>query len=334
LSDSDTSGKTGLSTTSLSNSSTSVTVSYNGLPLQTATISASASGVTTAKTKLKPLQMIYTINSVPDIEVFPSSANGDVAPTRTLTGNFHGAPVAVALDGECNLDVAEVGYIDVFPAHAHGAVSPTRSITTTAVNLDYETSIATDTDNDVWVAVSPYVLEFPAGSSGSTTPTTQLGGSNLGSSDGVVIGPTGKIYVATGSCCANNIAVFAKGSNGNAVPGQTVSAVSDAEMIALDSSNNMYLLDEGNGDVQVYAAAATGSATPIAEIKGATTTMYDPEGITVSYSNELFLANNSTPRSIITFLDGANRDPAPHTTISGASTLLDSGGGLISGMSL
>jgi len=349
LTDSDTSGKTTLSATSLSSSATAITTHYNGFPLKSATFSASATGVPSSavtKAVLKPLQMIYVPGYDSSIGnyavlVFPSNATGNVAPTRTISGGgmgFNGGSIiGVALDGSCHLFVLEFYYgegdniadseVDVFNAGANGSVSPIRYFydTTTPLRAN-PNSIAVDSSGNPWIGQSSptVILEYSALASGDVTPIADITGGNTDLSNPITtIGPTSKIYSVQAQCCTNNVLVFAAGSNGNVAPSQVINANSNAQFVGVDSSGKIYVGDQANNDVQVYAGNATGNATPVATVSGSQTLLNSPTSMAFGYSNNFFIANSAggtVSIGILQFLSGANGNAPPHANITGSMT--------------
>ena len=84
-----------LSTTTVTASGQSVTLAYDGSPgVRTIGVSATASGVAPTKVtpvavSVAPILNIYALNgaSPATLTVFPANANGDTAPSRTITGS-------------------------------------------------------------------------------------------------------------------------------------------------------------------------------------------------------------------------------------------------------
>ena len=342
LSDSDTSGKTKLSVLSVTTSDTVVTLSYDSHPLKTATISASATGVSSVTNAiLSPQQMLYAAESGA-VTVYPSSANGDATPVRTISGSntLIGQALGVALDDSCDLDVTSINgtSISVFSADASGNVAPERVITGSNTLLTEIWGVAADASGNIYVGnynQSPNppvtsILEFAAGANGNVAPIKDISGTNTSMTNiqDVAIGPTGKIYAIANISTGFAILVFAAGANGNVVPEATItySGLNSPFDLAVDAANKIYVTDTGRLSVAVFAANAHGSSTPIQLINGGNTGLFGPIGIAVSYTGKILVGNqnyeycNCATSDAEAFLKGSNGNVAPKATIAGSNT--------------
>lgn len=331
LADSDVSGKTSLTLSSISDSSSAVKVTYNGLPLKSATISASASGViSVTNAALKPTQMVYVGNYyATDLPVWPSTANGNAAPARTISGphTMIGNDAGVALDGACDLDVASTSTnsILVFSAGATGDVAPVRTISGTNTLLSSPEDVAVDAAGNMYVANTgaKQILEFAANANGNVAPIANISGSNTDlSAYRDTIGPTGKIYT-TG---AQSVVVFAAGANGNATPvaiiTDSVTPFGQTRGIAVDPSGKIYVGDAVNNNVSVFPANANGNVAPIEAISGSNSLINGPNGISIDYSGNMAVSS-SGGNGILVFAKGSNGNVAPKREIFGSNTGLN-----------
>jgi 6-phosphogluconolactonase (cycloisomerase 2 family) len=332
LTDSDTSGITNLSKSSISDSSPSVKLAYNGHPLKSATISASATGVTSVtNATLKPAQMIYSAGYYDSsVTVFTAKANGDVAPTRTIVGGNTSIsnPQDLALDGSCHLDVMNNGTasIVVFSAVANGNVFPLQTIF--GSNTMLRTSpfgIAVDAARHMYVANTEgaQILEFAANANGNASPIAIVSGSHttLSSPQVIAIGPTGKIYEGEG----DRVAVFAAGAHGDATPiasiTDSVKPFGNLRGLSIDSTGKIYVADIGNENISVFAANANGSSVPIATISGSNTQLNTPVGLSLDYAGNIVVSNFSSS-AVVVFPKGSNGNVSPSAIISGSNTQL------------
>jgi 6-phosphogluconolactonase (cycloisomerase 2 family) len=333
LKDSNTSGTTKLSPSSLTNSSTAVNIAYNGHLLKSATFGASASGVTTVTDAiLKPQQIFYVSNfSAPvSITAYVVGSNGNVTPIRTITSTGLTKPASLALDNACNLAVADYGASDVlvFSADANGNVAPIRTISggNTLLNNSQPQGIAVDSSRNIWVTNTneSQILEFAAGANGNVAPIKNISGSgtSIVSPVGVTLGPTGKVYVAEGT----KVLVFAAGANGNVAPVATITDSSTPfsvpRGVAVDSVGKIYVGDFGNSNLSVFAANANGSSTPLQTISGANTLLNGPVMLSLDYAGNIEVSNYNA-NSHLVFASTANGNVKPQSVISGSNTNLN-----------
>src|ERR1700676_2069576 len=101
---------------------------------------------TPTPTPTPPLQL-YVADGA-NVDIFPVTASGNVAPTAQITGaaTTLSGPAAVAKDSVGNLYVADfnAGAIDVFAAGSTGNVAPTRQIIGAATLINGPEGIAVD----------------------------------------------------------------------------------------------------------------------------------------------------------------------------------------------
>src|SRR5260370_5835745 len=76
-----------------------------------------------------------------------------------------------------------------------------------------------------------------------------------------------------------------------------------------------YVANFNGNSATVYAAGATGNATPIATIAGSNTGLTRPHGIAVDAPGRLYVANIANPNTITSYAEGADGNATtPPTT--------------------
>ncbi|MBV9270224.1 MAG: hypothetical protein JO165_03965 [Candidatus Eremiobacteraeota bacterium] len=290
LSDSDTSGATHLSASSLTSSSTAITANYNGFVIANSIFSASASGATKGSATLTPTPLLYTTN-YGSINIFASTASGNATPLRMITGSktgIVGYPNNVTHDAQCNVYVSisnsTTNAIYVFANGANGNAAPIATISGNKTLLNGPTQMAVNSSGELFVGNTGgfNILGFPHGSNGNVAPNVNL---------------------STNSAC---------GGNGNGLSGNYG--------LALDGTGAVYADSENNNCVFVFRAGATGSQTPIRTIGGALTHMaatYGPYDIAIGPGNKLYVVvYGATTKQWLVFASGANGNVAPSQAIN------------------
>jgi hypothetical protein len=207
---------------------------------------------------------IYVINasntSDPRIDIYPASANGNVAPMASIRGGNTGLarPVDIAIDASGTLYVANLA------AYTSG-----------------------------WS-----ITVYSAGANGNAAPTATIAGNNtlLVAPIGIAVAG-GKIYVTNWghtdggpSNVDTRLTVYTTTANGDVPPVETINGqgtMSEPAGITVDAAGSMYVTNYGNSyqgaigwSVTVFAAGATGNAAPIRTIAGGNTGLNGPWGVT------------------------------------------------------
>jgi len=233
----------------------------------------------------KPLYVVNTDGN--SITVYATGASGDATPTATIAGSNTGLnfPVGIALDGAGNIYVTNAGF--------------------------------------------PFsITVYAAGASGNATPTAMIAGGNTGLNSplGIALDGAGNIYVVNQSGGIGSITVYAPGASGNATPTATIAGgntgLSFPSGIARDGAGNIYVANSFSSitvSITVYAAGASGNATPTATIAGGNTGLDGPAGIALDGAGNIYVANNNG-NSITVYAAGASGNATPVATIAGGNT--------------
>jgi len=271
------------------------------------------------------------------ISAFTTADAGNARPALTISGTNTtlDQPEGIVLDpaGVVITTSTNPSRIVVFAAHAVGDVAPVASIVGSNTRLSQPKGLALDHLGRLYVAntASDSILIFQNGATGNVPPIGAIGGSNSGlqAPQAIAIDIRGRLYVT--SAFNSTILVFGAGASGNVRPTDTIVGGNtglDAPMgVALDPGGRIYVANYGTGSaspsVTVYDAGATGNATPIATIKGASTLLDQPIGIALDAAGRIYVANSGTTSAqyrITVYAANANGDVAPVATLSGANT--------------
>ena len=139
---------------------------------------------------------------------------------------------------------------------------------------------------------------------------------------GIALDGAGNIYVANEG--NSTITVYAAGASGRATPMVTIAGgntgLSSPSGIARDGAGNIYVINHAasfsGGSITVYAAGATGNATPVATIAGDNTGLSFPVGIALDGAGNIYVANFSNS-TITVYAAGASGNATPMATITG-----------------
>ena len=111
---------------------------------------------------------------------------------------------------------------------------------------------------------------------------------------------------------------------GTAVVAATSAGVS-ATVTVLVAGKPLYVVNQPSNSITVYAAGASGNATPVATIAGGNTGLNTPTGIALDGAGNIYVANELgfSSNSITVYAAGASGNATPTATISGSNTGLN-----------
>jgi hypothetical protein len=159
----------------------------------------------------------------------------------------------------------EPNSVFVFPQQASGSTAPTAEIPGTLVALDGAGNI---------YVLSPSgscIVEYPAASAaGAAARFLPVGpGTKISAVKDMAVTTAGQIYISDGK----GIAVFDPTATGDADPTRyIVPAGIIPGLIAVDSSDNLYVQNTADSSVAIFGSTATGLAVPSRTITGQLTT--------------------------------------------------------------
>ena len=267
-------------------------------------------------------------NATPSVEVFPLGANGNVAPSRTISGSAtkmtaSAYPVGAVVDpsGQLWLAMAAGAYLSPayvleYTAGSAGNATPIGTITSTESDISGLARSPAgnfytigDTSIDIY---APASTGTPPGSLPITPPVPVE----------IAFDAGGNLYTLDE---AGNVDVYAAPATAAAAPIRTFVGGIDEGVssgLAVDASGNVYVGSDGT--VDIYPPGASGKPAPARVISGAKTGLTLVLALAVDASGNLYVANHGeTADSIFVFGPGATGNVAPIRTIAGRSTGLD-----------
>src|SRR5204863_360888 len=142
----------------------------------------------------------------------------------------------------------------------------------------------------------------------------------------------GPLFV-TDFSLAPGVVVFAAGASGDVIPIRTLAgdntALSNATGIARDAAGTLYVANPplnpvGGGSITVYAAGASGDASPARTITGSNTGLNGPSDIAVDAARNVYVTNTggyvANAGSVTVYAAGASGNVIPIRTIAGCNT--------------
>jgi len=180
--------------------------------------------------------LIYAANNFPataSVTEYPFDANGNVAPTATISGPDTGLLMGVAglsVDSSGYLYAATSGVngspnaIVVYSPGANGDAPPARTLTAQSYGGVWSVATAEDAVGDLWVAnlAIPAIEEFAPNASGDAQPIRIIAGANTGliKPFGIALSGRGDVWVA--DLYADEVMRFGPDQKGNVAPKQVI----------------------------------------------------------------------------------------------------------------
>ncbi|MBS1815106.1 MAG: SMP-30/gluconolactonase/LRE family protein [Acidobacteria bacterium] len=278
---------------------------------------------------------------------FPTSANGSVGATSTLTTPVGMFVSDVKTDAAGNLYVGGMdiasgsGEVLVYPAGATGSAAPARTIMGSLTGLKLIQGLALDTTGQMYVsswvnngAAANSISVFASNANGNVAPVRTISGGATGltSPAGLAVDSAGTVYVADGYL--GRVSAFTSTQNGDVAPARSFTTLYAPFQIAIDSANNLYLPladTTGNyGAVNVFPSTASGNLpTPTRVVGGhALNAQGGIYGIALDSRNNLYCVYSPSSSTslgaigIATFSPTASGNASPATVVTSSNFTL------------
>ncbi len=233
------------------------------------------------------------------------------------------------------IETGIVGSVSVSAATPSVATGGTDLLTATVQDLHGAPLVGASVDWTVTAASGVVASLAPASgpttllTAGTTPGTAAVAATSAGVSATATVTVTGLVagkplYVA--NVDNYSVTVYAPGASGNATPTATIAGgntgLNQPGGVALDGAGNIYVANElgfSSNSITVYAAGASGNATPTATIAGGNTGLSVPNGIAVDGAGRIYVTNFGNS-SITVYAAGASGNATPTATIAGGNT--------------
>ncbi|MCS7117947.1 MAG: hypothetical protein NZ957_04075 [Thaumarchaeota archaeon] len=281
---------------------------------------------------------------MPSITVHPVSANGDVPPTRTISGRSTGLnwPMGLHLDrGSDEIVVANNGDDSVvfFKRNDNGDVAPHRVIRGEKTGLRRPVSVFVDEQNDeLWVAnFGDYsVLVFERDVEGNVQPkrvirTAPKGTPMIGFTNpmAATYDSKRKEWVIANCVTQPRLYTLDVSFSGNGTPkrmvdGQRTRLTRTMHGIAYNPAKDELVIPAPlAAAVLCFKANSDGEEPPIRTIQGPRTTLIFPHVVNLDFTRQEILVGDPGRGAVTVFDVNANGDTTPLRSISGPNTGLD-----------
>jgi hypothetical protein len=269
------------------------------------------------------------------VVVYARTANGDVAPVRTLAGaatglnNTQGLAVDRVND---ELVVVNAGNnsITVYPRTADGNVAPLRTLIGASTGLNFPFGMALDLQNNELVVANSSghtVTVYARSADGDTAPLRTLAGAATGLSfpECVAVDTVHNELAVSGVGGGDSIRVFSRTANGDTAPLRTIvgaaTGLDFTQGLVVDTVNDE-LVSVNRDSLAVHSRTANGNVPPLRNIVGPATGLCGAEGVAVDTANdELAVAHpNDCNTAVLVFARTANGNVAPIRKIAGVTT--------------
>jgi hypothetical protein len=306
----------------------------------------------TGPTSAPNIYLTETVPSAPTSSILqlPTTANGTVSPTATLTGPANVFFTGLAVDGAGNAYVGGETFgsgggsggppltsveILVYAPGASGT-QPTRTITSSSfqVNQGGIDALAVDTSGNLYVSgilaapnLGSGIAVFSPTASANAVPTRIIGGSattlvGLGSVP-IAVDPAGNIYISNADPLApESVLIFNSSANGNVPPTSTIggpaTTINSIQGLATDGAGNVYVSTTPSDpnalpEILEFSAGLTGNVAPTRTISGSATTMTESGNLALDSAGNIYFLNAV---NLLVFAPTATGNVAPTATIT------------------
>ncbi|MGB8412983.1 MAG: NHL repeat-containing protein [Candidatus Binatus sp.] len=217
-------------------------------------------------------------------------------------------------------------------------IKPKRQILGAKTELSNPQGVAVDKHGNVFVVGDVWpgiVTKYSPNKKGDATPSAEITGTTtlMEYPFGIALDSKDNVYVTNSDPYVNSVEEFAPLAPGNNDPAPTATiggadtGLSVPEGIVVDSSNNIFVVNNFSQTVEEFASPAAGSnnVEPIASIGGGATDLNSPVGIALDRNGYIYVANsgNDSVTEYAPLAAGPLADAPPVATIAGSNTELD-----------
>lgn len=259
-------------------------------------------------------------DSPPRVMVYSAGSIGNVKPISIISGDKTGLDMSdgIAVDSSGKIyvtnDGSEIRHPDtvtVYPPGAHGNIAPIATFSSRGkplgiavdsggrIYVSNSFDLPADTGPDLDLRLAQSVTVYSANANGDNVePIATIQGAQTGLEEveGIAVGPSGEIYVA--SCPLRKpgqVTIYPAGSNGNVKPSHAITDGADMELdspsgITLDSSGQIYVANTES--ITVYPSGTNHNVPPRFKITGPGVQFINtPSAIGLDSDKNIYLAS-------------------------------------------
>ncbi|HLJ82977.1 MAG TPA: hypothetical protein VKT51_02220 [Candidatus Eremiobacteraceae bacterium] len=229
---------------------------------------------------------------------------------------------AIAAMGASSTASQPLDHLEIFSAEAAGSSAPVQTIDFSVAVRD----VAVNSRGEIIVTdpAADRVLIFASNASGAAKPAASIGGvsSTILSPSAIAFDSRGELLVANEGRQGEgaSVAVFAPKARGDIAPARRIAgpatSLSDPVAVAVDSRDEMYVIDAAARDVLVFAPGASGNQAPARRLAIAG---YTARELAIGADDQVYVFASDGPRGmeeIASFPHGS--DTQAHAPLTGS----------------
>ena len=265
-----------------------------------------------------------------EILVFPAGASGSTAPVAVYTGgtpgNFDYADFMTVNDKGQLFIFSDDESVEVYAADAVSGDLPTQYITTFVTADTFSYGIGADSAGNIYLSdIENGVIDvLAAGATGAAVPARTITGTGTGSFgylESITADSAGDILVANYNPADDPFGEFQRTVHGPRSNRKNLRrALQSHSLHAVSHSRPQDSLPAAPTAIFVFAAGASGNASPVNTISGSATTVNEPESLTTDVLNNIYYTDfEGGTLTMMKFPADATGNVAPSTSVTSSA---------------
>lgn len=274
-----------------------------------------------------PQKLFVTVPQSRELRIYASDASNRTAPLQVITENAPDRPVDVSADFVGDAFVAnDNANVRVYTGRADQKYKIFKYYEGSNTRLAHPTAIAVNKAGSFFVADSGdgrghgRVEWFSGGANGNLVPDRVIEGAETGIHDprGVAVDGSGRSFVSDRT--SNRVLIFDFNADGDATPLAHLDGLRAPGHLAVDDLLNVYVVNDADNSISVFASNGPESWTPAATITSKS--LNQPIGVAFDAAGEIAV---SAAGGVWFFAGNAQGDAAPLRSLTGADSFNPAG---------